>query len=206
MRQALPSRLRRRWLAAWWTLFARSLAGAGLLLATLLAGAAHRGPVCLAFVTATAVLAVAVVRARRATRFAAKALRLHRTVEGALHVLDPRGWHLNHGVCLTAGDGHLATIPSGELGFAIRDCLGAADDFDLAQAQELATALGETGCPHIPICVTVEAGTEPVSSRGVICCAPERLATELLDAERAFEASLLDEAVQHELLYSAPEG
>jgi len=207
VRRALPSPLRRRWLVAWWTVFARSLAATGLLLATVLAAAAQRGPVCLAFLTATSVLAVAVVRARRQTRVAAAALRFHVAVEGALHRLALRGWHLNHDVRWPAGrgDGHVATIPAGELGFAIRDCLGGADDFDLAQAQELATSLGEAGQPHIPICVTAETGAEPVSNRGVICCTPERLATELLDAEKAFGASLLDEAMQCELLYSAPE-
>jgi len=201
LKARLPSRLRRRWLSAWATLLTRLLATAGLLLTTVAAAIAHRGLMSLAFLTVTAALAVAVARARRATRRAGGALRLHRVVEDALAVLAPRGWHLKHDVRWPEGpgDGHLAMIPAGDLAFAIKDCVAGADDFDLAQTQDFATALGRTGRPYIPICV---ADGRSLTDRGVVCCTPERLAAELLDAEQAFGASLFDEELQRELLYS----
>jgi hypothetical protein len=203
VRLSLPSRLRRRWLSAWATLLTRALATGGLLLATVAAGTAHRGLMSLAFLTITAVLAVAVARARRATRRTGKALRLHRTVEEALSILAERGWHLKHNVRWPEGpgDGHLAMIPAGDLAFAIKDCVAAAEDFDLTQTQDFATALGRTGRPYIPICVVAAEGRS-LTDRGVVCCTPERLAAELLDAEKAFGASLFDEELQRELLYS----
>lgn len=207
MRAVLPSHLRRRWLSAWITLLARSLATAGLLLTTVLAAAGHRGLMGLAFLTAASILAVSVGRARRETRRAGTALRLHRAVEDALAILASRGWHLKHNVRWPEGpgDGHLAMIPAGDLAFAIKDCVAGAEAFDFAQTQDFATALGRTGRPYIPICVAAAGNTRSLTDRGVICCTPDRLTAELLDAEKAFGASLLDEELQRELLYSPAE-
>lgn len=204
MKPPLPSHLRRRWISAWSALFARSLAVAGLLLTTVLAATAHNGLMSLASLTVTAVLAVSVARARHATRRAGAALRLHRTVEEALGVLASRGWHLKHNVRWPdgPGDGHLAMIPAADLAFAIKDCVAGADDFDLTQTQDFATALGRTGRPYVPICVAAARDALSLTDRGVVCCTPDRLAAELLDAEKAFGASLLDEELHRQLLYS----
>jgi hypothetical protein len=204
VKRAIPSRLRRRWLSAWGTLLARLLAMAGMALTTGLAASAHRGPICLAFLTIAAILAIAVARARREVRRAGTALRLHRKVEEALAVLASRGWHLKHNVRWPEGpgDGHLAMIPAGDLAFAIKDCIGGADDFDLTQTQAFATALSQTGRPYVPICVASAGSSRSLTDRGVVGCTPERLAAELLDAEEAFGASLHDEELQQQLLYS----
>ena len=205
MTRALPTRLRRRWLSSLGVLTARLLAALGLLLACVLAAGSGQGPMGLVFLTATAALGVAVARAHRATRQARAAMRLHRTVEDALNSLISRGWHLKHNVRWpeAPADGHLAMIPGGELAFAIKDCIEAISDFDYAQTQEFATALSKTGRPYIPICVAKGHDARSSSERGVVSCTPELLAAELLDAERAFTASLYDDAAHNELLYSA---
>lgn len=205
MKIPLPSRPRRRWLSAWATLLTRLLATGGLILTTANSVIGHRGLMSLAFATVTAILAIAVARARRSTRCAGKALRLHRAVEAALSGLAARGWHLKHNVRWPngPGDGHLAMTPAGDLAFAIKDCVGGADNFDLTQTQDFATALGRTGRPYIPICVAVRGEARSLTDRGVIHCTPERLVPELLDAEKAFAASMIDEELQHELLYSS---
>jgi hypothetical protein len=204
MKAALPTRLRRRQLTAWSTLVGRLLAAAGLLLAAVLAAASHRGLISLAFLTATSLVAIAVARAHQATRHAAAASRLHGAVEDALSVLASRGWHLKHGVRWPEGpgDGHLAMTPAGDLAFAVKDCTASIEDFDLAQTQEFATALCRTGRPYIPICVGTASHAQSFAERGVICCPPELLVAELLDAERAFATSLLDEAAHIRLLYN----
>jgi hypothetical protein len=179
-----------------------------MLLTTALAAIAHRGLMSLGSLTVAAILAVAVARARGEARRAGRALRLHRTVEGALSGLASRGWQLKHNVRWPEGpgDGHLAMAPAGNLAFAIKDCVAGADDFDLTQTQEFASALGRTGRPYVPICVAATGASRPTADRGVICCAPERLVAELLDAESAFRASLFDEELQRQLLYSPAEG
>lgn len=203
MKVPLVSRLRRRCFSAWATLIVRALAAMGLILAAILAAGEHNGLLSLAFLTAAAVLCVAVVRARRMTRDAGAALRLHRAVENALSVLSSQGWHLKHCVRWPEGfgDGHLAMTAAGNLAFAIKDCTALISGFDLTQTQKLATALSQTGSPHIPICVTAAGDAQSLSDRGVICCTPERLAAELLDAEQAFVTSLFDEASHSRLLY-----
>jgi hypothetical protein len=130
------------------------------------------------------------------------------------------------------GDGHLAMIPGGRLAFAIKDCPEAVEDFDLAQTQEFATALSELGLPYVPVCVGTATGARSLASdsltgsplvdhpdkgntgdpegtdihsftaRGVLCCTPEALAAELIDAHRAFLTSLADERAHLQLLYS----
>lgn len=190
--------------SAWATFFTRALAAAGLVVSAVLAGGEENGLLSLVFLTVAAVVTIAVVRARRALRRATAALRFHRLLKEALGQLAPTGWHLKHDVRWPEGpgDGHLAMTPRGDLAFAIKDCVTPISDFDLSQTQDFATALARTGRPYIPICVSSAKGAKSVSDRGVICCTPERLATELLDAEQAFALSLRDEATQHQLLYS----
>ncbi|HEY8082011.1 MAG TPA: hypothetical protein VIE64_00465 [Solirubrobacterales bacterium] len=153
-----------------------------------------------------AMMTIAVGRAYGASRRIGAALRLHRTVEKALDDLTRHGWHLKHNVAWPEGpgDGHLAMNPSGELAFAIKDCVALIDDFDLSQTQGFASALSQTGRPYVPICVVAAHDARPFANRGVVCCTPELLATELLDAEQAFATSLRDEAARRELLYSEP--
>ena len=130
------------------------------------------------------------------------------------------------------GDGHLAMIPGGRLAFAIKDCPDGIEDFDLAQTQEFATALSELGLPYVPVCVGTATGARSLASdslagnpladhqgegnegdsegtgihsftaRGVLCCTPEAVAPELIDAHRAFLTSLADERTHLQLLYS----
>jgi hypothetical protein len=93
--------------------------------------------------------------------------------------------------------------PGGELAFAIKDCPKAIHDFDLSQTQQFASVLCKTGRPYVPICVGPAAKQRSFLDRGVTCCTLEVLAAELLDAEAAFAASLADESLHNELLYSA---
>lgn len=204
-RVPVPSRLRRHWLSTWARLVTRTLATAGLLLAAGMAATSHQGVVFLIFCTAAALVSIAVSRAHRTCRQAATALRFHRTVQDALRALGQRGWHLKHGVRLSNGpdDGHLAMTPGGELAFAIKDCPKAIHDFDLSQTQQFASVLCKTGRPYVPICVGPASRQRSFLDRGVTCCTLEVLAAELLDAEAAFAASLVDESVHNELLYNA---
>lgn len=203
MKALAPTPLRRQLVSAIGTLVTRSLAAAGLFLAAVLAAAAHRGLVSLAFLTTTALVGIGVARARRRVREAHNELRFHRAVGNTLNSLLGAGWHLKRNVRWPVrGHGHLAMVPSGELAFAIKDCPHSAGDFDFAQTQEFATALSRTGRPYVPICVEGRAAGRSSSQRGVICCSPELLLGELRDAERAFAVSLANEAAQHELLYS----
>ena len=198
------SHLQRARLSAWATFLTRAFAAAGLVVSAILAGGEKNGLLSLAFLTVAAVVAIAVARARRALRRATTALRFHRLLKETMGQLAPAGWHLKHDVRWPEGpgDGHLAMTPGGELAFAIKDCVAPISDFDLSQTQDFATALGRTGRPYIPLCVTAAKGSKSISDRGVICCTPERLAAELLDAGQAFAMSLRDEATQHQLLYS----
>lgn len=202
--RVIPSYLHRHWLSAWVRLLTRLLVAMGLLSAATLAAVAHNGPMSLVFFTVTAFVGIAIVRAHQVTRRASTALRFHRTVDNALNVLVPRGWHLKHNVSWPEGrgNGHLAMSPSGQLAFAIKDCTTEIGDFDLAQTQDFATALSDTGRPYVPICVAASNGERSSADRGVVCCSPGQLAAELLEAESAFMTSLLDEAARNELLYS----
>ncbi|HWB70445.1 MAG TPA: hypothetical protein VG518_10760 [Solirubrobacterales bacterium] len=208
MRALLPSRLRRRWIVAVWTLCARSLAVAGLLVAVILSAASQNGLLTLAFLTVAAVVGVGAGRALRVARCATADARGHRAVKGALSVLSPRGWGLEHDVHWPdhPGDGHLAIAPAGALAFVIRDCHAPIADFDLSRAQELASSLSQEGCHFVPICVAPARDAHSFSERGVICCTPQQLVSELLDAERAFALSLFDGATQTELLYGQGAG
>lgn len=232
--RVLPSSLHRRRVSAWARLFARALAAAGLLLVAGLAAVGKPGLLCLAFLTAAALVGVAALRARDGVRQAGAAVRLHRTVTRALSPLGPGGWHLKHNVRWPEGpgDGHLAMIPGGRLAFAIKDCPGGIEDFDLAQTQEFATALSELGLPYVAVCVGTATGTRSLANdvlagnpstdhqgegidgdregsaihsftaRGVLCCTPEALPAELIDAHRAFLTSLADERTHLQLLYN----
>lgn len=220
MKKRLPSRLHRRRASAWGRLFARALATAGLLLTAILAGIGHRGLLCLGFLTASALLGIAVLRAREAVRRAGAAVRLQRMVRDALSPLGARGWEVRTNIRWPEGpgEGHLAMISGGRLAFAIKDCPETIEDFDLAQTQEFATALSRFGLPYIPVCVgTVthsrslagpgstngsQDGTQSFTERGVLCCTPDALTAELLDAEQAFIASLADERAHLQLLYN----
>jgi hypothetical protein len=201
--RVIPSHLRRRWLSTWLRLVIRTLAAAGLLLAALLAGTAHNGPLCLAFLTATALVGMAAARALGDAREATDALRLHRAVKDVLEALARGGWHLKHDLRWPGGkgDGHLAMIPSGGLAFAVKDCSTAIEDFDLSQTQDFATALSETGRPYVPICVAMADEMDSHANRGVVCCTSKQLASELREAEEAFAAGLADESTRRELLY-----
>jgi hypothetical protein len=205
MKRFLPSHLQRARLSAWATLLTRVLAAAGLALSALLAGASQNGLLSLGFLTGASLVSIAVARAHRRVRQARTALRFHRVVGTALSALGAGGWHLRHDVRWPEGpgEGHLAMTPGGDLAFAIKDCAPAISDFDLSQTQDFATALGQTGRPYIPICVAAASGVQSLSDRGVLCCTPDRLAAELLEAEAGFAASLSDEATHHELLYSS---
>jgi hypothetical protein len=203
-RYAVPPRLQRRRFRTWIAVLTRAFATVGLLLAALAAATSQRGLMSLAFLTAAALLSIAVMRAYRAARATTAALRVHRTVRGALNGLAPRGWQLRHNIRWPggAGDGHLAITPTGGLGFAIKDCSAPIDDFDLAQTQELATALSQSGRPYVPICVALAGDRHSFSDRGVLCTTPGLLAAELLDAEGAFLASIVDESAHSQLLYN----
>lgn len=236
MARVLPSSLHRRRVSAWASFFARVLAAAGLLLAAGLSAVGKPGLLCLAFLTAAALVGVAALRAREVVRRAGAAARFHRTVTRALSPLGAGGWLLKHNVRWPEGpgDGHLALIPGGRLAFAIKDCPDGIEDFDLAQTQEFATALSELGLPYVPVCVGTATGTRSLAgdslagsplgdpagdgrdgrpegtdihsftARGVLCCTPEALPAELIDAHRAFLTSLADERTHLQLLYSEP--
>lgn len=174
------------------------------MVSALLAGASGNGILCLAFLTAAAAVSVAVARARRMVRLVTRALRFHLLLKRILASLGTGGWQLKHDVRWPDGfgDGHLAIAPGGDLGFAIKDCGPLVSDFDLSQTQVFATALSRSGPPYIPICVAAASGAQSLSDRGVVCCTPERLVAELLEAKDAFAASLRDEATQNRLLFS----
>lgn len=203
VKAVFPSHLRRRRFSAWSALLVRVLVTAGLLWTAVLAGMSNHGLASLGFLSAAAVMAIAVARAHRTRKQASAALRFHREVHRALAELSVRGWSCKRNVCWPEGngDGHLVTAPGGDLGFAIKDCPGYVSDFDLTQTQELASGLSFAGPPHIPVCVAGTGAKQSTSDRGVLCCGLQMLDAELLDAERAFRASLDDEATQHDLLY-----
>lgn len=208
MKVPFPSHLQRARFSAWATFITRALAATGLVISAVLAGAESNGLLSLAFLTAASLVSVAVVRAFRATRRATAALRFHRLLKEALNQLGPTGWHLKHDVRWPGGrgDGHLAMTATGDLAFAIKDCTASIDDFDLAQTQEFATALSNTGRPYVPICVAIGDKARSSTDRGVIGCTPELLVAELLDAERAFITSLSDEAAHSRLLFGESSG
>jgi hypothetical protein len=168
------------------------------------AATSSRGLISLAFLTGTSVTAVAAIRARQTTCRIGAAVRLQKGVERVLDPLAAEGWHLKHNVRWPEGpgEGHLVMNPTGQLAFAVKDCAGMIADSDLSQTQGFASALSQTGRPYIPICVGPAEDRLPFADRGVICCAPELLVGELIEAEQAFAAGLADEAARRHLLYS----
>jgi hypothetical protein len=204
VKTVLPSRLCRQRFSAWAVLLIRSFATVGLFLAAVVAATSSRGLISLAFLTGTSVTAVAAIRARRTTRWIGAAVRLQKKVGQVLDPLAAGGWYLKHNVRWPEGpgEGHLVMNPTGQLAFAVKDCAAAIADFDLTQTQDFASALSQTGRPYIPICVGPAGDKRLFADRGVICCTPELLVGELIEAEQAFATSLMDEAARRHLLYS----